>query len=70
MKCELVRRKGRTLIRITVGGKSRAINRAERRIAKRQREIRRHFPSREKTPMEKHHEINTRENLNTILDSI
>jgi len=43
MKWELVRRKGRTLIRITVGGKSKAIKRVERRIAKRQREIRKHF---------------------------
>ena len=47
MKCEIIRRKGKTLIRITVGGKSKAIKRAERRIAKRQREIREYFLSRE-----------------------
>ena len=43
MKWELVKKRGKMLIRITVGGKSRPIKRAEKRMQKRAIEMRRHF---------------------------
>jgi len=43
MKWKLVKRKGKTLIRITVGGKSKTIRKTEKRLQKRAIEIRKHF---------------------------
>ena len=43
MKIDYVKKRGKDYVRITMGGKSKPIKRAERRIAKRQQEIRNHF---------------------------
>jgi len=47
MRWSLVKRRGRLLLRIQVGGKSKAIRRAEKRIEKRMIEIHQHFPKKE-----------------------